>query len=67
MSKWGRGLLAPKSPPGALITRVIMSACKEVKEDVSLQALDISQQHVNVPSKETTTVSYPEGRALLAH
>ncbi len=52
-----------KSPPGTLIaTRVTMSAGKKVREDISVQALDTSQQHVNLPSKETTTVAYPEGR-----
>ncbi len=39
-----------------------MSAGKEVKEDISVQALGISQQLVNLPSKETTTGAYPEGR-----
>jgi hypothetical protein len=63
LSKWGRGLFLSKSPPGTLLaTRVTMSAGKEVREDIPVQALDPTQQHVNLPSKETTICVYPEGR-----
>ena len=50
--------------PGTLVTRVTMSAGKEVREDISVQAPDNSQQLApdNLPSKETTAVVYPEGR-----